>query len=192
MHIVRSFTSCLHINCINMSIYLFNWFYTLLLNRQVSMTWNWRQTDHDDEVDNRLELLTSCCGSNKHLGTCYEDRHCDQSTSLETQYSYNRCSLVSVHCNCQRSHANEKKQTDRQTDGQTDRKSITIACVTASQSHAKNKLRGILRTSQGLFKDFQGPHLQFSRIIEETQNFTNTVAMWSCCVFKRTGDIIWV
>ena len=28
--------------------------------------------------------------------------------------------------------------TDGWTDGQTDRKSITIACVTASQSHAKN------------------------------------------------------
>ena len=30
------------------------------------------------------------------------------------------------------------RRTDGQTDGQTDRKSIAIACVTASQSHAKN------------------------------------------------------
>ena len=38
-------------------------------------------------------------------------------------------------------------QYTRLTDGQTDRKSITIACVTALQSHAKNRLTVLLSTN---------------------------------------------
>ena len=70
--------------------------------------------------------------------------------------------------------------TDGRTDGQTDRKSITIACVTASQSHAKNEFCRLCT---------RWNHCIYNLLCNDVCNCLWAVAFMDCSIFSRR-DIV--